>query len=96
MHTSDFGLIQRSLNDVIVEPYRSQLIPNYFEVKTETLKAGALGAGISGSGPSIFSLSKGLETANNVADAMKKAYNKTGIDFDIHVSQINKEGVKVL
>ncbi|HMR16531.1 MAG: homoserine kinase [Confluentibacter sp.] len=96
LHTSDFGLIQRSLNDVIVEPYRSQLIPNYFEVKTETLKAGALGAGISGSGPSIFSLSKGLETANNVADAMKKAYNKTGIDFDIHVSQINKEGVKVL
>ncbi|WP_157206381.1 homoserine kinase [Mariniflexile maritimum] len=96
LHTSDFGLIQRSLNDVIVEPYRSQLIPNYFEVKTETLKAGALGAGISGSGPSIFSLSKGLETANNVADAMKKAYNKTGIDFDIHVSKINKEGVKVL
>jgi len=96
LHTSDFGLIQRSLNDVIVEPYRSQLIPHYNEVKTEVLKAGALGAGISGSGPSIFSLSKGLETANNVADAMKKAYSKTGIDFDIHVSKINTAGIKII
>jgi len=96
LHTSDFGLIQRSLNDVIVEPYRSQLIPHYNEVKTEVLKAGALGAGISGSGPSIFSLSKRLETANNVADAMKKAYSKTGIDFDIHVSKINTAGIKII
>ena len=96
LHTSDFGLMQRSLNDVIVEPYRSKLIPQYFEVKTQVLKAGGLGAGISGSGPSIFSLSKGLETANNVADAMKKVYSKTEIEFDIHVSKINTDGVKII
>lgn len=96
LHTSDFGLMQRSLNDVIVEPYRSQLIPYYNEVKTEVLKSGALGAGISGSGPSIFSLSNGIETANNVADAMRNVYSKTGIYFDIHVSKINVEGVKIL
>jgi homoserine kinase len=96
LHTGDFGLMQRSLNDVIVEPYRSQLIPHYNEVKAEALKAGALGAGISGSGPSIFSLSKGIENANNVKDAMKSIYSKTGIDFDIHVSKINSEGVKIL
>ncbi len=96
LHTSDFELIQRSLNDVIVEPYRSQLIPHYNEVKTEILKVGALGAGISGSGPSIFSLSKGLENAKNVANAMKNTYSKTGIDFDIHVSKINIQGIKIL
>lgn len=96
LHTNDFGLIQRSLNDVIVEPYRSQLIPHYNDVKKNVLKAGALGAGISGSGPSIFSLSKGLETANNVKDTMKNIYSKTGIDFDIHVSKINTQGVKIL
>ena len=96
LHIGDFGLMQRSLNDVIVEPYRSQLIPHYNEVKAEALKAGALGAGISGSGPSIFSLSKGIENANNVKDAMKSIYSKTGIDFDIHVSKINSEGVKIL
>lgn len=96
LHTSDFGLMERSLNDVIVEPYRSQLIPFYKDVKTEVLKAGALGAGISGSGPSIFSLSKGIETANNVKDAMQKVYSKTGIDFDIHVSKINTQGIKII
>ncbi|MBP0902335.1 homoserine kinase [Mariniflexile gromovii] len=96
LHTGDFGLIQRSLNDVIVEPYRSQLIPHYNKVKTEALKAGALGAGISGSGPSIFSLSKGIENAKNVKDAMKKVYSNTEIDFDIHVSKINNKGVKII
>ena len=96
LHTNDYGLIQRSLNDVIVEPFRSQLIPHYHDVKNQTIKAGALGAGISGSGPSIFSLSKGLETAKNVKDAIIEVYSKTGIEFDMHVSKINVEGIKII
>lgn len=96
LHTSDYELIKASLNDVIVEPHRSKLIPHYQDVKKAAIEAGALGAGISGSGPSIFSLSKGIETAKNVKDAMKKKYSNTGIDFDIHVSKINTEGIKVL
>jgi len=72
------------------------LIPHYYEVKNEALNAGALGSGISGSGPSVFSLCEGVETANNVRDAIKKVYSKTGIDFDIYVSRINTEGLKVL
>lgn len=96
LHTSNYNLIKSSLHDVIVEPYRSQLIPNFDEVKTEVLKAGALGCGISGSGPSIFTLSEGLETAQKVKSAMHSIYSKTDIDFDIHVSEINVEGVKIL
>src|SRR5690606_16688451 len=96
LHTSDYELIKSSLSDVIVEPYRSKLIPHYDEVKKAAIEAGALGAGISGSGPSIFSLSKGIETAKNVKDAMHKVYSKTNIDFDIHVSKINTKGVKIL
>ncbi|WP_372756663.1 homoserine kinase [Mariniflexile sp.] len=96
LHTSDFELMKRSLNDVIVEPFRSQLIPHYYEVKNIVLEAGALGVGISGSGPSIFSLSKGVEIANNVADAMKSIYSKTDIDFDIHVTKINTQGIKII
>ncbi|GAA4289437.1 homoserine kinase [Aestuariibaculum suncheonense] len=96
LHTSDFGLIQRSLNDVIVEPYRSQLIPHYKEVKRAAIEAGALGAGISGSGPSIFSLCHGQETAERVKEAMRQVYSKTNIDFDIHVTKINTSGIKVL
>ncbi len=96
LHTSDYDLIQDSLNDVVVEPYRSQLIPLFNEVKDVSLKAGALGAGISGSGPSIFTLSKGLEQANKVKEAMQSVYETSEIDFDIHVSKINTQGVKII
>lgn len=96
LHTSDYDLIQKSLHDVIIEPYRSKLIPYYKEVKQAVLQNGALGAGISGSGPSIFTLSKGLENAKKVKDAMKKVYAETGIVFEIHMTKINTEGIKVL
>lgn len=96
LHTGNFELLKKSLHDVVIEPYRSKLIPHYKEVKKEVLLAGALGAGISGSGPSIFSLSKGVETAKNIEVAMRNVYSKTGIDFDIHVSKINIEGIKIL
>ncbi|MEP1488401.1 MAG: homoserine kinase [Algibacter sp.] len=96
LHTSDYDLISDSLNDVIVEPYRSQLIPHFDDVKKAALKSGALGAGISGSGPSIFSLSKSTQTALNVKDAMHDIYSKTGIEFEIHVSKINTKGVKII
>ncbi len=96
LHTSDYELISDSLHDVIVEPYRSQLIPHFNEVKEAALKAGALGVGISGSGPSIFSLSKSKQVALNVKDAMNNVYSKTGIEFEIYVSKINTEGVKII
>ena len=96
LHTSDYNLLKDSLYDVIVEPHRSKLIPHYNDVKKASLQAGALGCGISGSGPSIFSLSKGLETANMIKEAINNVYANTGIEFDIHVSKINTEGVKIV
>ncbi|GGD09391.1 homoserine kinase [Hyunsoonleella pacifica] len=96
LHTSDYNLIKSALTDVVVEPYRSQLIPLFTEVKQASLNAGALGAGISGSGPSIFTLSKGLENANKVKDAMQEVYASSSINFDIHVSKINTKGVKII
>jgi homoserine kinase len=96
LYTSDYDLIADSLNDYIIEPYRSKLIPHYDDVKKAMMNAGALGCGISGSGPSIFSLSKGLDTANKVAKEINKIYSETGIEFDIYVSKINTEGIKIL
>jgi len=90
---SDYPLIGRSLEDHIVEPIRSILIPGYEDVKKAALEAGALGCGISGSGPSIFALSKGEVTAQNVAHAMKNRYDTIGLDFDIHLSKICQNGV---
>jgi homoserine kinase len=96
LYTSDYDLIADSLTDYIIEPHRSKLIPYFKQISLASLNAGALGCGISGSGPSIFSLSKGLKTANNVAEAIDKIYSETKIEFDIYVSKINTEGVKTI
>lgn len=92
----DYDLISRSLEDVVVEPYRSKLIPHFYEIKNAGINAGALGGGISGSGPSIFMLSKTTETATDVEVAMKSIYSKTEIEFHTHVSRINNDGVKII
>ena len=92
----DYPLIGRSLEDHVVEPIRSILIPKFQELKSASTEAGALGSGISGSGPSIFALSNGKSTAEKVARAMEEVYQGTGVDFDIHVSAIGAEGVKII
>ncbi len=91
---SDYDLIGRSLVDVIVEPIRSILIPCFDEVKKKSLEAGALGGGISGSGPSVFMLSKDEATAKAVEGAIVAVYQNINIDFHTHVTTISNEGVK--
>lgn len=96
MHTNDYDLIRNSLVDVVIEPHRKKLIPHFDSIKTKSINAGALGCGISGSGPSIFALSKGKQNAEAVAMAMQAVYSKTNIKFDIYNSPINTIGMKVL
>jgi len=93
---NDFGLIGRSLEDVIIEPVRSILIPGFDEVKRKCKEAGALGGGISGSGPSVFMLSKDESTAKEVELVMKEVYNRIGIEYNTYVTTINKRGVEVV
>lgn len=92
---NDPDLIGRSLEDVIIEPVRSMLIPGFDDVKSRCKQAGALGGGISGSGPSIFMLSKEEQTARQVETIMKGIYQHIGIDYHTYVTTINKEGVQV-
>lgn len=94
LFTEDYDLISRALHDHIIEPIRSILIPEFDKLKSESVKVGGLGGGISGSGPSVFALSKGEETAQKVAQAMTEVYKTVGVDFDIHVSKINLDGCK--
>ena len=96
LHTEDYKLLSSSLEDVIVAPHRSELIPHFKKVKSLALEHGALGTGISGSGPSIFSLCEGVDTANEVKERLESFYNTTSIEFDLYVSKINTEGIKIL
>ncbi|MBO0323939.1 homoserine kinase [Muricauda sp. CAU 1633] len=94
LYQSDYDLIGRSLHDHIVEPIRSILIPAFDKIKANSIEAGALGCGISGSGPSIFALSQGETNAQKVAASMKETYKNIGVAFDIHISKVNTQGVK--
>jgi homoserine kinase len=96
LYTKDYDLIGRSLHDEIVEPLRSVLIPGFDLIKQTALENGALGSGISGSGPSIFALSKGEATANKIAKAMSAVYDTMNLPYEIHVSKVNDEGMKIL
>ncbi len=93
---NDYDLIGRSLEDVIIEPVRSILIPGFDELKVKCKEAGALGGGISGSGPSVFMLSTGESTAKAVGHVMSQVYEQIGIDYNIYVTTINKKGVEVV
>ena len=93
---NDFALIGRSLSDVIVEPVRSILIPKFDLIKARSLEAGALGGGISGSGPSVFMLSEKKQTANKIAEMMKWEYDEIGVDSFVYVSKINDRGIKTV
>ncbi len=92
---SEYKLIGRSLQDIIVEPVRSKLIPGFDLVKKNCLDAGVLGGGISGSGPSLFMLSENEAIAKAAESEMKAVYTNLGIDFKTYVSTVSKNGVEV-
>jgi homoserine kinase len=92
---NDYELIGRNLEDVIIEPIRSILIPGFDAIKSQCKEAGALGGGISGSGPSVFMLSKEEHTAKQVEQIMKTIYNQIGVDYHTHVTTVNTGGVTI-
>lgn len=93
---SDYALIGRSLQDVIVEPVRSILIPGFHQAKQAAMDAGALGGSISGSGPSIFALSTDKETATKIGKAMKAVYDGINIQSEVYISKVNATGPRVI
>ena len=92
----DTALIGRSLEDVIIEPIRSILIPAFDEVKKNCKAVGALGGGISGSGPSIFMLSENAAIASKIKIEMENIYTRIGLQHYTYVTTINNEGVKII
>jgi homoserine kinase len=92
---ADYDLISRSMVDVIIEPVRSILIPEFKEVKQAAISNGALGCSISGAGPSMFALSRGIENAQNAGKAMQERFASAGIESAVHVSGINQGGAVI-
>lgn len=96
LFTSDYGLISRSMQDVLIEPTRSILIPEFEVMRQLALEAGVLSFGISGSGPSVVAISKGMEAAQKAIDAIQAHLSQQGIESFKYLSAVNQEGPKVL
>ena len=93
----DLELLQNCLEDVVIEPQRAALIPGFARVKAAALGAGALGASISGSGPSVFALAGDEGTAERARAAMAEAFGAGGVGkVDSWVSRVSEEGARVL
>ena len=91
----DYDLIGRSLHDYIAEPLRSVLIPGFDRIKMMAVEAGALGAGISGSGPTIFALSASAGVAGKVGTVIREEFEGFHVDSEVYVSKINLNGAVV-
>ena len=96
LYTDNYNLISNSLVDIVAEPARKSLIPFFDNIKNSALKAGALGAGISGSGPTVFALCEGDTVAKAVYKRIEESYKNTGIDFEMFVSKVSPEGIKII
>jgi len=97
LYEKDLNLFSNSLQDLVIEPMRSLLIPKFHELKQEAYKMNALAFGISGSGPSVFALTEGEENAKNILNGLAKVYVNTGIETQGYISALrNDSGARIL
>ena len=94
MYKSDLDLLGRSLQDLVIEPQRAQLIPHFYAMKELALSAGALGFSISGAGPSMFALCANSVIADKIEEQATKLYMDQSIEVTIYNSKINLTGAK--
>ena len=90
----DAELLKPALVDRIAEPRRLRLIPNFLEIKTSALGAGALGASISGSGPSVFAMCIGKSRASQVKEEMARVLHDRGMPYRAWISRISSVGAR--
>jgi homoserine kinase len=91
---NDIDMIRRTLKDVVIEPQRSAAVPCFDQVKATAIHAGALGCSLSGSGPSIFALTRDGD-ARNIASAMEQSCRSMGIDCQSWIGPMNAPGAMV-
>ncbi|MBG6236520.1 homoserine kinase [Pedobacter sp. CAN_A7] len=92
----DYDLIGRSMVDVLVEPTRSILIPEFYKMRALAMENGAIGFGISGSGPSVFALTRDEATARNITNALQQLLKSININSLAYVSPVNQAGPVIL
>jgi homoserine kinase len=93
---NDIDLIGRSMKDILVEPVRSMLIPDFYHMREIAMGMGAVSFGISGSGPSVFAFTKDEETAKRITQKLQQHLTSIKIGSNTYVSTINDKGPRVI
>ena len=93
---NDIDLIGRSMKDVLVEPTRSILIPDFYKMREMAMELGAVSFGISGSGPSVFAFTRDEQTAHNITNKIQQHLTNLHIESHSYVSAINEQGPKII
>src|SRR5690606_18522935 len=94
LFTADYELIGRSMHDVLIEPTRAILIPEFYEMRRIAMESGALTFGISGSGPSVFAFTQSRDKAAAITNSIQAHLTERGIESNGYVSGVNTDGPK--
>src|SRR6201994_2140102 len=86
---NDIDLIGRSMKDILVEPVRSMLIPDFYKMRDMAMELGAVSFGISGSGPSVFAFTRDEETAQRITQKLQQHLTGIKIGSNVYLSTIN-------
>jgi homoserine kinase len=93
---ADWALLARAVDDFIAEPARAPLLPGFADAKAAALAAGALGASISGAGPTAFAFVRSADDGERVASAMREAYERRGVACRVRVADVDRTGARVV
>jgi len=96
LYSGDLALLGRALDDRIAEPARAPLLPGFLAAKRAALDAGALGASISGSGPTAFALAGSQKAAERIGTAMAAAYAAAGIGCVVRTGSVDARGARLV
>ena len=96
LYSGNIGLVGRAMRDAVAEPYRKQFIPGFDELRERILASGSMAMNISGSGPSVFSLSGKREIAHRAGEIMKEHFDARGIPCEVYVVKVTNKGAKLL
>jgi len=96
LHTQDQEIFVRCLRDVLAEPRRADLVPGFRAAQKAAMEAGALGCTLSGSGPSVFAVTEGIEHGEEVVAVLQSAFNAVGLASESRLCGVDPLGARVL
>lgn len=88
---ADFQILRTAMKDRLHQPYRAHLVPGIEQVLDAAESSGALGACLSGAGPTLLAFT--VDDGMNIKRAMLAAWKNVHIDANGYILQVDRDGV---